>query len=147
VQIPTTQCEPFPLASGITLHFPSGLLGFPEVSEYVLLDIEADLPFKCLQAVNDPDLGFILIDPFMLMPDYQVTIEPQDLSDLDVHDQQHLCLLAILTVPPGAPGQTTANLQGPIMINTENYRAKQLVLVQSPYHTRHPLLVPAHAGV
>ena len=117
------------------------------MNDYVLLDIESDIPFKCLQAVDDPDLGFILMDPYMLMPDYQVTIDTQDLSDLDVRDQQHLCLLVILTIPPERPEQTTANLQGPIVINTENYRAKQLVLVPSPYHTRHPLLVFEPVGV
>jgi flagellar assembly factor FliW len=124
------------------LYFPLGLLGFPEVTDYELSDIAPDLPFKCLQAVNDPDLGFVLMDPTMIVPDYQITIEPQDRHDLQVRDPRHLCLLVILTVYRTDPGQTTANLQGPILINTENYWAKQLVLAHSPYHTRHPLLVP-----
>lgn len=130
-------------SAAVALHFPLGLLGFPEVTEYVLADVASDLPFKCLQAVNDPDLAFILMDPYRLMPDYHVTMEPQDLHDLQARDQQHLCLLVILTIHPDTHEQSTANLQGPILINTENYRAKQLVLHQSPYHTRHPLLVLA----
>jgi flagellar assembly factor FliW len=126
----------------VALHFPFGLLGFPEATEYVLSDVEPGLPFKCLQAVHDPDLGFILMDPYMVMPDYQVNVELQDLHDLHARDQRHLCLLVILTIHPDALGQSTVNLQGPILINTENRWAKQLVLLQSPYHTRHPLLVP-----
>ena len=141
MQTPVVQCEAANSAA-VALYFPLGLLGFPEVTEYILADVASDLPFKCLQAVNDPDLGFILLDPATLMPDYHVTIEPQDLHDLQVRDRQHLCLLAILTIHPDTYEQSTANLQGPILINTENHRAKQLVLLQSPYHTRHPLLVP-----
>jgi flagellar assembly factor FliW len=97
--------------------------------------------------MHDPELGFVLMDPHMLMPDYQVTLEPQDLQDLQARDQHQLCLLVILTVSPDTPGESTANLQGPILINSENHWAKQLVLLRSPYHTRHPLLVPTNSAV
>jgi flagellar assembly factor FliW len=133
------------IATGAILHFPWGLLGFPDVHEYALLAIAPDVPFKCLQAMHGIDLAFILMDPFMLAPDYQVVIQAQELRDLDVQDQKNLGLLAILTIPKGSPNQATANLQGPILVNTENYRAKQIVLVQSSYHTRHPLLSSATA--
>ena len=142
MQTPVVQCEASANSAAVALHFPLGLLGFPEVTEYVLADVASDLPFKCLQAVHAPDLGFILLDPTMLVPDYHVTIEPQDLHDLQVSDQQHLCLLVILTIHPDTQEQSTVNLQGPILINTQTHRAKQLVLHQSPYHTRYPLLVP-----
>jgi flagellar assembly factor FliW len=133
------------IATGVSLLFPWGLLGFPDVHEYTLLDIAPDIPFKCLQAVHGPDLAFILMDPFMLEPDYQVAVNTQDLRDLDVQDPKHLGLLVILTIPQAAPNQATANLQGPILVNTENHRAKQIVLVQGAYHTRHPLLSLATA--
>ena len=133
------------MATGVSLHFPWGLLGFPDVHEYALLDIAPDVPFKCLQAVHGPDLAFILMDPFMLEPDYQVAVNTQDLRDLDVQDPKPLGLLVILTIPQAAPDQATANLQGPILVNTENHRAKQIVLVQGSYHTRHPLLSLANA--
>jgi flagellar assembly factor FliW len=145
MQTHTVQFEASAGSTGIMLHFPAGLLGFPDVSDYVLLDLEPDMPFKCLQAAHGADLSFIVVDPCMLMPDYQVAVDEQDLHDLDVHDQTALRFLAILTIPVDAPGQTTANLQGPILVNTENHHAKQLVLVQSPYHTRHPLLSLANA--
>lgn len=145
MQTPTAQLSVSVSSTGVTLHFPAGLLGFSDVTEYALLDLAPDMPFKCLQAVGDHDLAFIVMDPLMLMPDYQVTIEPQDLCDLEAHDQEPICLLVILTIPQEAPGLATANLQGPILVNTENHRAKQLVLVQGAYHTQHPLLSLANA--
>jgi flagellar assembly factor FliW len=144
VQTHTVQFEASASSTSIMLHFPAGLLGFPDVSDYVLLDLEPDMPCKCLQAAHGADLAFIVIDPCRLMPDYRVAVDEQDLRDLDVHDPKALRFLAILTIPVDAPEQTTANLQGSILVNTENHHAKQLVLVQSPYHTRHPLLSLAH---
>jgi flagellar assembly factor FliW len=140
MQTHTSEFDVSASSPALTLRFPTGLLGFPDVNEYVLLDMEPGMPFKCLQAANGHDLTFVVMNPLMLMPDYQITIEEQDLRDLDVHDQKDLCFLAILTIPQDAPEQATANLQGPILVNTKNYWAKQLALVQSPYHTCHSLL-------
>jgi flagellar assembly factor FliW len=140
VQTHTSEFDVSVSSPAVTLRFSTGLLGFPDVNEYVLLDMESDMPFKCLQAANGHDLAFVVMNPLMLMPDYQISVEEQDLRDLDVHDQKDLCFLAILTIPHDAPEQTTANLQGPILVNTKNCWAKQLTLVQSPYHTRHSLL-------
>jgi flagellar assembly factor FliW len=38
------------------------------------------------------------------------------------------------------PNQISVNLQGPVLINTENNLAKQLVLVNSQYQVRHRIL-------
>lgn len=127
---------------GHRLHFPFGLLGFPDIKDYVLQDIASDIPFKHLQAIDEPDLAFVLLDPFILVPDYHVLIEDQDLLALNVRTTESLQIFVILTIPPAAPQQATANLQGPVIVNTANRRAKQIVLTQSPYHTRHLLLTP-----
>ena|SRR5215470_13228399 len=147
MQIHTSELAVSASNPAVTLRFPTGLLGFPDVNEYVLLDMEPDLPFKCLQAAKGHDLAFVVMNPFMLIPDYQISLDEHDLRDLDVHDQKDLCCLAILTIPHYAPERTTANLQGPILVNTKNYWAKQLTLVQSPYHTRHSLLELINASV
>jgi hypothetical protein len=48
VQTPVVQCEASANSAAVALHFPFGLLGFPEVTEYILSDVAPDLPFKCL---------------------------------------------------------------------------------------------------
>lgn len=125
--------------SGQRIAFPDGLLGFPDIKEYQLFDIAPDIPFKTLQATNETDLAFVLMDPFTVFTDYHITLDKQDVKELCEQEAGNLMVLVILTIPPGSPQKATANLQGPLVINVSNYLGKQLVLSQSPYHTRHPL--------
>jgi flagellar assembly factor FliW len=124
------------------IHFPNGLLGFPDIKHYVIFEHDQDVPFKWLQATDEPALAFVIMDPFLFLPDYQVEIHEQDLQELRVSDTSQVSIFVILTIPAGQPAGMTANLQGPVLVNGENRWAKQLVLTNSQYHTRHPLLAP-----
>jgi len=122
------------------IHFPNGLLGFPDIKNYVIFDHDQDVPFKWLQATDEPTLAFVIMEPFLFQPDYQVEIQEQDLQEIRVNDTSHLSIFVLLTIPAGQPARMTANLKGPVLVNGENRWAKQLVLTNSQYHTRHPLL-------
>jgi len=125
------------------LHMPAGLLGFPEVKEYLIVDPEPELPVKWLQARDELHLAFVITDPCALLPDYRVELTPLDLMDVEAHATIDLFLVAIVTLPRETTAYPTVNLQGPVLINRANGWAKQLVLVQGVYHTHHPLtLVP-----
>jgi flagellar assembly factor FliW len=129
------------------LHFPDGLLGFPDSKNYIIFEHDQEAPFKWLQATDEAALAFVIMDPFLLLPDYQVEIQEQDLQELRVSDTRHLSIFVLLTIPAGQPARMTANLKGPVLVNGENRWAKQLVLTNSQYHTRHPLLAtPDTAG-
>jgi flagellar assembly factor FliW len=121
------------------LHMPAGLLGFPEVKEYLIIDPEPALPVKWLQARDELPLAFVITDPFSLLPDYQVELTSLDLMDVGAHAPTDLFLVAIVTLPRETTAYPTVNLQGPVLINRANGCAKQLVLVQGSYHTHHPL--------
>ena len=122
------------------IYFPNGLLGFPDIKHYVIFEHDQDVPFKWLQATDEPALAFVIMDPFLFLPDYQVEIQEQDMQELRVRDTSQVSIFVILTIPAGQPACMTANLKGPVLVNEENRWAKQLVLANSQYHTRHPLL-------
>jgi len=125
------------------LHMPAGLLGFPEVKEYLIVDSGPELPVKWLQARDELHLAFVITDPFALLPDYRVEVTPLDLMDVGAPATTDLFLVAIVSLPRATTPYPTVNLQGPVLINRANGWAKQLVLVQGTYHTHHPLtLVP-----
>ena len=50
------------IAEDKIIKFPAGLLGFPHVKRYALLDYE-ETPVKWLQAIDDPHVAFIVMDP------------------------------------------------------------------------------------
>ena len=133
------------LAAGFLLYFPTGLLGFPHHKTYRIEVQHPDMPFRWLQATEDPPVAFAITDPFAFVPDYRVSIQAQDVRDLQVTAAAELLLFVIVTLPRQTSHQLTVNLQGPVLVNRVNGWAKQLVLVQGPYHTCHPLCVISQA--
>jgi flagellar assembly factor FliW len=126
------------------ITFSPGLLGFSELHRYVLIEHGQESPFLWLQCVDKPELAFVVIDPILVMPDYQIGPITGIEKELDVKNLGDLKILVILTIPPGRPQEMTANLMGPLLINLANRRGKQLVLESSPYSHKHPVL-PAKA--
>lgn len=121
------------------IHFPSGLLGFAKEHDYVLLDPNKMSPLKWLQSVDDPDLAFVVTDPLIFKPDYEIRVFENDLAELDVEDPSTVVQLVIVTVPRD-PAKMTANLKGPLLINTANNKARQIVLDDPKYDIKFRLL-------
>ena len=128
------------------LFFSSGVLGFPEVRRYVMLDHGRNTPLKWLQAVDKPELAFPMVPATDLVQDYHVTVAPDDLAALGKDSTAELQAFVILTIPNGAPERTTANLKAPIVMNLTTHLARQ-VLVEQDYPIRYPLSVTQPATV
>ncbi|WP_461248487.1 flagellar assembly protein FliW, partial [Treponema sp. R6D11] len=55
------------------VSIPQGLFGFEEYIDYVLLDSE-NPPFLWLQSVDEKEIAFVLINPFLFRKDYEANI-------------------------------------------------------------------------
>ena len=122
------------------ITFYPGLLGFSDLHRYILIEHGQDSPFFWLQCVDDADLAFVVIDPVYVLSDYQIGPINGVKKELDVRNLQDLKVLVILTIPSGRPREMTANLMGPLLVNLANLRGKQLILENSPYSHKHPVL-------
>ncbi|MBX3237208.1 MAG: flagellar assembly protein FliW [Nitrospiraceae bacterium] len=120
------------------LTFPAGILGFPEWTRYVLLDHDTDAPIKWLQCVENPELAFVVLDPVLFKPDYQVELTQDAIRELDGREDDAVSVVTILTIPSEDPTRVTANLRGPLVMNHRTRRCKQLVLPDD-IPTRYPL--------
>ncbi len=127
------------------LTFPSGILGFPDWTRYVILDHDTDAPFKWLQCVEQPDLAFVVMDPALFKSDYSVELSAEALAEVKGVESDDLTLAVILTIPSEDPARITANLRGPLLMNPRTSLCKQLVLSDC-YPTRYPLF-PMSASV
>lgn len=128
------------------LFFSLGVLGFPEVRRYVMLDHGRNTPLKWLQAVDKPELAFPMVPATDLVEDYHITVSPDDLAALAMESTDELLAFVILTIPNAAPERTTANLKAPIVMNPTTHLARQ-VLVEQDYPIRYPLPVAQPATV
>lgn len=126
------------------LHFPLGLLGFEQLKEYVLLDAEQQ-PFYWLQSVDSERVAFILVNPFLFRPDYELDIADDELKDIGVIDPKEAIVFTIVTIPAdGSP--MTANLQGPLVINKDGHLGKQMVLTDPRWKTKHDIVAELAAA-
>ncbi|MDR2509583.1 MAG: flagellar assembly protein FliW [Spirochaetaceae bacterium] len=120
------------------ISFPEGLFGFEALTEYVLLD-GARQPYYWLQSVESAGAAFVVVDPFLFRPDYEMDINDDDLAEIGVSSPEDLLFFAVITIPQdGAP--MTANLQGPLVINRKTRLGKQIILGDPRWKTKHDVL-------
>jgi flagellar assembly factor FliW len=134
----TTGIQTFALEAESIIRMPLGLLGFEPYKEYRLLSNPEEKPFQWLQAVGESGLAFLVISPFLVLPNYQPDIGSEDVRFLGLKEPPDARLLNIVTIR-GA-GQVTVNLKGPIVVNRHSLVAKQVVPVNAlHYHLLHPI--------
>jgi len=120
------------------INFPEGLYGFEDYNEYVIMDAE-NQPFYWLQSVKERDIAFILINPFLFRPDYELNIPNDELEDIGIKSPEKALIFSIVTIPPDGSAMT-ANLQGPLIINRESMTGKQGILSDARWNTRHDIV-------
>jgi len=124
------------------IHFPQGLLGFPQHRHYVILVHKPNSPFLWLQSAEDEGLAFVIMDPRLVMPGYSVPLSGEDRRHLEVGDADQVAVYGIITIPRCNPEAMTINLLGPVVINPRSRLGKQVVLNTSSYSHQHPILGP-----
>ncbi len=124
------------------LEMSAPIPGFSKANRYCILPTSegGDSPFRWFHAVDVADLAFVAINPFEFFPDYDIELPRPDQEELDIECAEEVLLLALVTIPPGEPEKCTANLVAPIVINTRTRRARQVILYESKYTTKHRLL-------
>ncbi len=108
------------------VRFPLGLFGFEDCKEFYI--IEYDEIFKCLQSSERKEVAFIIINPYYFKKDYVLDIPDEDLKDLEFGPEEimkYLDIYVIVTIPSVSPNNITANLLGPLVINTKTQRGLQ----------------------
>ena len=119
------------------INFPEALLGFEDEKEFVIINTEdEENPFQWLQSVRNPHLAFVIINPFLVYPNYDIVIPKTIQQKLGIKDKKDLSIYAIVVVPEDIQ-KMTANLWGPIIINVNKKIGKQVVLDDSRYSTKH----------
>lgn len=133
------------------ISFPRSIPGFPDEKQYILVPHDSDSPFYWLQSVDNPDLAFIVINPFVIAADYSFEIPDPVLDDLGITHASRVQTLVLITIRQDGnhgDGRTsiTANLLGPLVINTENMSAAQIVLDPAVYDVRFRLPLKVKTG-
>jgi flagellar assembly factor FliW len=137
--IETTRFGRVEIEQSRIIHFPSGLLGFPENKDFVILEHKPNSPFCWLQSVDTPALAFVLTNPFIVQGDYLEGLSPAEKKIFSSGDNGHQKIIFVLvTIPQGEPEKMTINLLGPLVIDLAAKTGTQVVLADSGYSHRQP---------
>jgi flagellar assembly factor FliW len=117
--------------------FPQGLFGFETIRDYVLLDAERQ-PFYWLQSMEVEQIAFVIINPFLFRPDYELDIDDNLVKDIGINSPEKALIFSIVTIPENGP--MTANLQGPLIINRDTRIGKQGILSDQRWKTKHDIM-------
>lgn len=118
--------------------FKDGIFGFEDIHNFVLLDTEEGSPFYWLQSEEVKEIAFLIIEPKMIIPDYKLDVDKNELAQIDIKTEEDILLFSIVTIYEN-PQNITVNLLGPLVINKTKHVGKQIISLNDTYSVRHPL--------
>lgn len=120
------------------LIFENGLPGFENEKNFILQAVEGNEVFQILQSTESKEVGFVTANPYLFTEDYNFELDEATVEALQIESAEDVIVVAIVTVKD--PFQTsTINLKAPVVINTQNRKAKQCILEKSDYPIRHSI--------
>jgi flagellar assembly factor FliW len=128
------------------IQFPSGMPGFEDYTRFVLLHLDDEVPFSYLQSVEDGNISFIIVNPFHFYSDYEFELSQFIKEELEIQSEADVMIWGIISVHPRS-NELTINLLAPIVVNSTLRKAKQIILHDTPYKTKHKIAVLQDDGV
>ncbi|MGR9048800.1 flagellar assembly protein FliW [Halobacillus faecis] len=118
------------------IEFPAGLPGFESYHSFVLLPVDELGTYFALQSVEEGSLSLIVTNPYHFYKGYEFDINEEDLG---IERPEDVAVYNVVTLRDPFEN-STLNLQAPIVMNIAQGKAKQLILNQPEYKTKHPLI-------
>lgn len=121
------------------IHFPFGIIGFPEMTDFALLYDEEkgkDTPIRWLQSLQEAEFAMPVMDPLMVAKDYNPEVEDDHLIPLGEMKMEDTLVLVTVTVPKDLT-KMSVNLQAPIIINADSKKATQIIVNAEKYPVKY----------
>lgn len=123
------------------IHFVNGIIGFPNLTEFALIHDEekgSQASVRWLQSLQEEGFAMPVIDPLLVMPEYNPQVEDELLKPVGSLDNDQLLVLVTLTVPRDLT-KMTVNLKAPIVVNVAERKACQIVAEGDEYVVKYPI--------
>lgn len=119
------------------LYFPAGLIGFPNLQNFIVMPNKKEGPLFWIQSTEDPSFAFVLTDPTNFFLDYYVSPDALERQNLHMGENDSCFVLCVVTVPKDQ--NISLNLAAPILFSPTSNRALQVILENTQYSTKTPL--------
>jgi flagellar assembly factor FliW len=118
------------------LRFVRPLLGFEDLQQFALLNLDEYRPLYWLQSTEEAGLALPLLEPGEVDGDYHQRV-------LEASGWKDRGELEVLCIVSRQDGQWGVNLVAPLVVDSRTAEAQQVVLKDTPYDTFHPLATTA----
>lgn len=121
------------------ISFPSGIIGFPEMTDFALVYDEEkgkDTPIRWLQSLQEAEFAMPVMDPLLVAPDYNPEVQDDYLLPLGEMKAEEVLVLVTVTVPKELE-KMSVNLQAPIVINVDSKKAAQIIVNAEQYPVKY----------
>jgi len=120
------------------IQFPSGLVGYEKPQIFALFDYHS--PFHWLQSIDDPELGFVVLDGLAISKEFEMQ-PPYGDPDTDLQEGDEYAVILIVNLKEPVT-KSTVNLAAPLFVNMKNRRGVQVVYDDPKLSIQHPLFPP-----
>ncbi len=123
------------------LDFPNGIIGFENLHKFAIiydLDRGPEANLSYLQSLEEPLLVLPVVNPLVVLDDYNPMIEDEFLVPLDMPGEEEIMVLLAMTVPPDIT-KMTVNMKAPFVINTRTRKGGQIIVENTDYQIRFPV--------
>lgn len=124
------------------IYMPNGLGGFEKLKDFTLTITPSEAPIIWLNAVKEPKISFITVDPFIVCPEYHPEFADEDIDALEIQSAEDMLVLCIASVEKKNNPSMTINLIAPILINWVSGIGKQVIIKNEQEYTLEYRLLP-----
>lgn len=121
------------------ITFNKGIPGFNDLKKFILLDLQEYEPFQLLQSLENEEIALIVTSPYTFFNDYEIKLNEETINNLKITSPEQVNIITTITLNSDI-NKITTNLQGPIVINTSNNLGEQIILDDSKYKVKSPLI-------
>jgi flagellar assembly factor FliW len=122
------------------ITFIQGVPGFEDLTRYMWIQAEENIPFLYLQSLEKGELSFLVTNPFLFFKEYDFQLPEFAQDELLIEQPEDVEVWSIVTVNEDYT-KATVNLLAPIIVNTKNQTAKQVILNDTEYKVKHELVL------
>lgn len=121
------------------IEFPMGIIGFENLKKFALIyDSEREERSKIswLQSMEEPLLALPVISPYDIREEYNPIVEDELMKNIGDPADADVLIFVTMSIPSDLT-KMTANLKAPIVINTVDRKAMQVIVENEDYEIKY----------
>ena len=139
MKISTTRFGEIEVSDDAIFTFVMPMIGYEDEDKFVIIDHGEDSPFKWMQSLKTPELAFVMTSAVYFEFDYVIDIPDSTVEKLKIESTDDILVLNVAAIPNSNPRGTRVNLLAPVILNTAQKTAGQIILSGSGYDVNFPL--------